>query len=99
MEIVEFVRGPIGESVDPADDVYVVLGDGAATDTVVIATAKEVLGLPAGTPVPRKKVTIPLSALTINKTNLTSMTMGVGNRVTPANGGSGIVYIDNISLE
>jgi len=40
-----------------------------------------------------------LGDLTINTKNLTSMTIGVGNVASPANGGSGIVYIDNIGLE
>jgi len=97
--LVIWVRGPIGEAIDPADDVYVVLGDGVATQTIGIATAEEVLGLPEGTPVPWKKVTIALGDLTINTKNLTSMTIGVGNVASPANGGSGIVYIDNIGLE
>lgn len=97
--LVLWVRGPVGEAIDPADDVYVVLEDGVTTDTVEIATAEEVLGLPEGTPVAWKKVTIALSDLTINTTNLTSMTIGVGNPTTPVNGGLGTVFVDNIGIE
>lgn len=96
--LIIWVRGPVG-TVDPADDVYVVLTDGVATDTIQIATAEAVLALPQGTPVAWKKVTIALSSLTIDRTKLTSMTIGVGNRTTPVNGGTGTVYIDNIALE
>jgi len=96
--LVIWVRGPVG-TVNPADDVYVVLTDGVATDTIELATAEAVLALPQGTPAAWKKVTIALSSLTIDRTKLTSMTIGVGNRTTPANGGTGTVYIDNIALE
>ena len=96
--LVLWVRGPLG-NVQPTDDVYVVLRDGTARDTIQIATAQAVLNLPQGTPVAWRKVTIPLNTLTIDPTKLTSMTIGVGNPATPVNGGAGMVYIDNIGLE
>jgi len=97
--LVLWVRGPVGDEINPADDVYVVLEDGVTDYIKEIATAEEVLGLPEGTPVAWKKVTIALSDLTIDPTGLTSMTIGVGNPTTPVNGGLGTLFVDNIGLE
>jgi hypothetical protein len=97
--LVLWVRGPQGEGIDPADDVYVVLKDGATEHYQELTTAEEVIDLPEGTPIAWKKVTIALSDLTIDPTGLTSMTIGVGNRAAPQNGGAGTVFVDNIGLE
>jgi len=97
--LVLWVRGPVGDEINPADDVYVVLEDGVTEYMQEIATAEEVIERPEGTPIAWKKVTIALSELTIDPTGLTSMTIGVGNRTNPQNGGSGTVFVDNIGLE
>ncbi len=97
--LVLWVRGPQGDGIDPADDVYVVLSDGATEHYQELATAEEVIDLPEGIPIPWKKVTIPVSDLTIDPTKVSSMTIIVGNREIPQNGGSGIVFIDNVGLE
>ena len=96
--LVIWVRGPIGIT-DPGDDVYVKLSDGTTEYYQELTTAEEVINLAEGTPVPWKKVTIAVSDLTIDPTNLTSMTIGVGNPAAPQNGGNGVVFIDNIGLE
>jgi len=97
--LVLWVRGPVGDGIDPADDIYVVLEDGVTSDMLVIATAEEVIERPEGTPIAWKKVMIALSDLTIDPTGLTSMTIGVGNRTNPQNSGLGTVFVDNIALE
>jgi len=97
--LVIWVRGPLGDGSNPADDVYVVLSDGATEYYQELTTAEEVIDLPEGTPIPWKKVTIAVSDLTIDPTKVSSMTIGVGNYVAPQNGGSGTVFIDNIGLE
>lgn len=97
--LVLWIRGPQGDGINPADDIYVVLEDGVTSDMQVIATAEEVIERPEGTPIAWKKVTIALSDLTIDPTGLTSMTIGVGNRTNPQNSGLGTVFVDNIALE
>ena len=97
--LVLWVRGPQGDGIDPADDIYVVLEDGVTEYMQVIATAEEVINRTEGTPIVWKKVTIVLSDLTIDPTGLTSMTISVGNRTNPQNGGLGTVFVDNIGLE
>ena len=97
--LVLWIRGPQGDGIDPADDIYVVLEDGVTSDMLVIATAEEVIERPEGTPIAWKKVMIALSDLTIDPTGLTSMTIGVGNRTNPQNSGLGTVFVDNIALE
>jgi hypothetical protein len=89
----------VGNEINPADDVYVVLEDGVTEYMQEIATAEEVIERPEGTPIAWKKVMIALSDLTIDPTSLTSMTIGVGNRTNPQNSGSGTVFVDNIALE
>lgn len=97
--LVLWVRGPQGDGIDPADDVYLALNDGITEHYQELTTAEEVINRPEGTPIAWKKITIPLSELTIDPTNLTSMTIGVGNRAFPQNSGAGTVFIDNIALE
>jgi len=97
--LVLWVRGPVGEAIDPADDVYMVLNDGVTEHFQELTTAEEVIDLPEGTPIAWKKVTIALSDLTIDPTGLTSMTIGVGNRAAPQNSGAGTVFVDSIGLE
>jgi hypothetical protein len=99
ISMVLWVRGPVGDGIDPADDVYVVLRDGITEHYQELTTAEEVIDLPEGTPVAWKKVTIALSELTIDPTGLNSMTIGVGNRALSQNSGLGTVFIDNIGLE
>jgi len=97
--LVLWIRGPQGPAIDAADDVYVVLNDGATEHFQEITTAEEVINRPAGTPIAWKKVTIALSELTIDPTSLVSMTVGVGQRAAPRNSGLGTVFVDNIGIE
>jgi hypothetical protein len=97
--LVLWVRGPQGAEINPADDVYMVLSDGVTEHFQELTTAEEVIDLPEGTPVAWKKITISVSDLTINPKSLVSLTIGIGNRTTPQNGGIGTVFVDNISLE
>jgi hypothetical protein len=97
--LVIWVRGPQGDEIDPADDVHVVLSDGATEYHRELTTAEEVIDRPEGTPIAWKKITIALSDLGIDPTRLVSMTIGVGNRAAPQNGGRGTVFIDNVGLE
>jgi hypothetical protein len=97
--LIIWVRGPQGDGIDPGADVYVVLNDGATVHYQELTTAEEVIDRPEGTPIAWKKVTIAVSELTIDPTSLSSMTIGVGNRAAPQNGGAGTVFIDNIGLE
>jgi hypothetical protein len=97
--LVIWVRGPQGDGIDPGDDVYVVLNDGVTEHFQELTTAEEVIDRPEGTPIAWRKVTIAVGELAIDPTKLSSMTIGVGNRAAPQNGGSGTVFIDNIGLE
>ncbi len=82
---------PVGNSVEP---MYVRIEDSAGAKATVVNADEAITLRPTW-----QEWKIPYSALTgVNLSRVKKMYIGVGNRSTPTAGGTGTVYIDDISL-
>ncbi len=87
------VRGLATNVIEPTDNAYLTLTDGVKTDEILLRTAADL------TKTGWTEVSIKLSTLTVNPAKVTKITLGVGNRTAPQIGGSGTIYIDEITRQ
>jgi hypothetical protein len=89
-----YFQGVAGDSPNSAESIYLTVKDNAGkSKTVVNPTAS------ATTQADWQQWKIPLSEFTsagVKMTSVKSVTIGVGNRTSPAQGGTGIVYFDDL---
>ena len=83
-----YVRGDSSNTAEPTDVLTVALSDGNRTAEVVAAQAGELRKAQW------KKIEIPLAGLDVDVTAIDKITLSIG-----AAGGTGVVYIDNITRE
>jgi len=92
-KLVVHVRGQAANTVQPTDNAYLLLSDGAKTDEVPLLASADLMN-PTW-----KEVSIDLSTLTVNRAKVTKITLGVGTRAAPQIGGTGTIFIDEIARQ
>jgi hypothetical protein len=92
--LVLYMRGASANTVntlEPTDNAYLLLTDGVNTDEVQLLASEDL------TTTTWKEVSIDLNTLTVNPAAVTQITLGVGSRTAPQVGGTGTIYIDQIT--
>lgn len=86
------IRGAGTNIIEPADELYITLGDGSKSETIVLADA-DALKKTSWT-----ELTADLTGLSIDLTAVKEIALGIGNPANPQLGGDGVVLIDEIVL-
>ncbi len=85
------VRGLAANTTQPTDNAYLALTDGVKTDEILLRVAADL------TKTAWTEVSVDLNTLMVNPARVTRITLGVGSRTAPQVGGTGTIYIDEIT--
>jgi len=92
--LVLYIRGASANTVntlEPTDNAYLLLTDGVNTDDIQLLASADL------TTTTWKEVSIDLNTLAVDRAKVTTITLGVGSRTAPQAGGTGTIYIDEIT--